>query len=140
MATRRSHARAKPAERQVEAVNAAQYIRIDMMFEGDNNTAWVHTHGMWEIFQLPELEMVGVSPRFLMVPAGGMMNHIAQYLVDAKFGVNGAKMPSVGVILAQRFRKVGERIVLRRRRCATSENRWPPWLQRVVTSPKMRSN
>jgi hypothetical protein len=71
-------------------------IQIHMIFDGVGTTGWVHTHGMWEVFQLPDLEIVGVSPLFLMTAAGGMLNHIAQYMVDGKLGVAGAKPVAVG--------------------------------------------
>jgi hypothetical protein len=72
------------------------FIRIDMVFDGEKTRGWVHTHGMNDIFGLPDLEVVAVSPLYLMPEAGRMLNHVAQYMVDAWMGVNDAKPISLG--------------------------------------------
>ena len=81
---------------QAKNIEVHKLIQIHMVFDGVGTTGWVHTHGMWETFQLPDLEIVGVSPLFLMTAAGGMLNHIAQYMVDGKLGAAGAKPVVVG--------------------------------------------
>jgi len=79
-------------------VDVTQIIRVDMVFDGVESKGWVHTHGMWEAFGLPDLEIVHVSPLFLMPTAGGMLNHIAQYMVDGVSPGNktGAKPLALG--------------------------------------------
>ncbi len=57
-------------------------ITVDMVVDGDETTGWVHTHGMHEL-GLPELEIRNVSPPFLMVEAGRLLNHVAQYMLDS---------------------------------------------------------
>lgn len=71
-------------------------VPVHLMFDGDNKTGWVHSHFMWEIFGLPDLEIVGVSPRFLMADAGIIINHVAQYMVDSQTGFNNAKEIKLG--------------------------------------------
>lgn len=76
-----------------------KFIRVDMVFNGPGTTGWVHTHHMWEVFGLPDLEIRDVSPLFLMEDAGRTLNHIAQYMVDSQSGFDGAKEVKLG----QRF-------------------------------------
>lgn len=73
-----------------------KFIRVDMVFNGPGTTGWVHTHHMWEVFGLPDLEIRDVSPLFLMEDAGRTLNHIAQYMVDSQSGFDGAKEVKLG--------------------------------------------
>lgn len=76
-------------------IDVRTFIRVDMIIDDpnvpDSVIGWVHTHGMWEIFGLPELEIRGVRPDFMMISAGQMLNHVAQYMVDGQSGTKGAK-------------------------------------------------
>ena len=81
---------------QDKPIDVTKLIRVDMVFDGENTTGWVHTHGMWELFQLPDLEIRKVSPLFLMADAGRLLNHIAQYMLDGKMGIDGAKPVALG--------------------------------------------
>lgn len=81
-------------------VDVRHFVRIDMIIDEPstpkNTIGWVHTHGMWPVFGLPELEIRGVRPDFMMISAGQMLNHVAQYMVDSQTGRNGAKPVSAG--------------------------------------------
>ena len=55
-------------------IDVRNFIVIEMIFSGDKTTGWVHTHGMWEVFGLPDLEILNVNPLFLMPEAGGMLS------------------------------------------------------------------
>lgn len=79
-----------------EQVPIQKFIRIDMVFNGPKTTGWVHTHNMWEVFGLPDLEIRDVSPLFLMEDAGRMLNHVAQYMVDALTGFRDARHVKLG--------------------------------------------
>lgn len=71
-------------------LNIQNLIQIHMVTDGEGTKGWVHTHGM-ATMGLPELEIRNVNPLYLMSTAGGLLNHIAQYMLDAKRGVDGAE-------------------------------------------------
>ena len=50
--------------------------------EDDGQLGWAHSHGM-EKFNLPNLEIRGV-PLFLGKACMGLINHVAQYMVDGQ--------------------------------------------------------
>lgn len=79
-----------------EKIDVRQFVRGDLVFDGEKTTGWVHTHGMWENFELPDLEIIGVRPIFLMQEAGILLNHIAQYMLDGQMGIDGAKSVKLG--------------------------------------------
>lgn len=81
---------------QGKRVPIQKFIRVDMVFNGPGTTGWVHTHNMWEVFGLPDLEIRDVSPLFMMEDAGRLLNHIAQYMVDAQTSFEGAKPVKLG--------------------------------------------
>ena len=97
MKTSKSKAKKPPKEGDIDVRN---FIVVEMIFSGDKTTGWVHTHGMWEVFGLPDLEIINVNPLFLMPEAGIMLNHIAQYMVDGASGKNEAKPVKVGETFA----------------------------------------
>ena len=86
----------KVEKKAAETIDVRNFIRVDMVFDGDSSKGWVHTHGMWETFNLPDLEIVRVEPLFLMSAAGMMLNHIAQYMVDGQMGLEGTKELKLG--------------------------------------------
>lgn len=59
---------------------AVHMIIADEDDPDEETTGWVHTHGM-DARGLPELEIRGVRPAFLMVNAGELLNKIAAYMV-----------------------------------------------------------
>ena len=77
-------------------LNITDFIRVDMVFDGPGTKGWVHTHGMFEIFGLPDLEIRDVNPIMLMPSAGQILNHMAQYMVDGQCGRGGAKPYQLG--------------------------------------------
>ena len=85
---------------EVKKIRVQDHIVVHMIIDDprapENTIGWVHTHGMWEKFQLPDLEIRGVRPSFLMPDAGKMLNHIAQYMLDGKMGIGGAKPIKAG--------------------------------------------
>jgi hypothetical protein len=89
----------KQAPKVEKVIDVTKHIQVHMIFDGPNTVGWVHTHGMWELFQLPDLEIVSVSPLFLMADAGRILNHVAQYMVDSKTGVGGAKPVTLGQLM-----------------------------------------
>lgn len=82
--------------REGKQVPIQNFVRIDMVFNGPGTTGWVHTHNMWEVFGLPDLEIRDVSPLFMMEDAGRLLNHIAQYMVDSQTQFRGAKPVKLG--------------------------------------------
>lgn len=85
----------KPSLQDLMSVPVTSIIRIDMVFNGEKTTGWVHTHGM-DTYGLPELEIRDVHPIFMMVDAGLTLNHIAQYMVDGLANRGGAKPIKLG--------------------------------------------
>ncbi len=85
-------------------IDVRHFIRVDMIIDApnipDKTIGWVHTHGMWEVFGLPELEIRGVRPDFMMISAGQMLNHVAQYMVDGQTGKDGAKPVKAGQVMS----------------------------------------
>lgn len=55
-------------------------IQIHIVSTGVAEMGWIHTHGMTK-FGCPELEMRGI-PLYLMEPAAGLLNHIADYMIE----------------------------------------------------------
>ena len=88
------------------AIRAEDFIMVHMVFNGDETKGWVHTHNMWDLFGLPDLEIRGVYPIFLMADAGRILNHIAQYMIDSKSGVDNAKPVSIGETMSLGFNRV----------------------------------
>jgi hypothetical protein len=84
-------------------LDVREFIRVDMVFDGPGTRGWVHTHGMFDIFGLPDLEIRDVNPIMLMPAAGVILNHMAQYMVDGQCGRDGAKPYQLG----QTFGPVG---------------------------------
>ena len=62
---------------------------ITSTIEHSPQRGWVHTHGMAAL-ELPELEIRGV-PLILMYDAASLLNHVAQYMLDGKRGLHGAR-------------------------------------------------
>lgn len=54
-------------------------LRIDMVPIGADAEGWVHTHGLAAL-GLPELEIRGVKPSFLMSAAAALLRDIAEYM------------------------------------------------------------
>lgn len=55
-------------------------IQIHIVSTGVAEMGWIHTHGMTK-FGCPELEMRAV-PLYLMEPAAGLLNHVADYMIE----------------------------------------------------------
>lgn len=72
------------------------HLMVDTPGMSENIKGWVHTHGMWKLFKLPDLEILGVRPDFLMIDAGYILNQLAQYMVDGLTGLNKAKPVKLG--------------------------------------------
>lgn len=68
-------------------------LQIHMVADVDQRGPWVHTHGL-EAFGLPELEIRGVMPCFLLPAAAGILVEVADYLL------NGGRAVSLGQALA----------------------------------------
>jgi hypothetical protein len=91
-----------------ERLDMHRVIQIHMVTEGEGTLGWVHTHGM-HVLDLPELEVRNV-PLFLSADAGKLLNLVAQYLFDGKYGYEDAKPVNLGEVMAtgpfQRFKFV----------------------------------
>ena len=70
-------------------VSDPSVLRIDLVTSGVHTDGWVHTHGL-EALGLPELELRGVTPRFLMPAAAMLLSNIADYMA------NGGRRVAVG--------------------------------------------
>lgn len=74
------------ARKKNQPIDVTKIIQVHMVFDGTkelpHSKGWVHTHRMWEFFELPDLEIRGVSPLLLMTAAGRLLNKTAQYMVD----------------------------------------------------------
>jgi hypothetical protein len=70
-------------------VSDPSVLRIDLVDSGADTDGWVHTHGL-QALGLPELEIRGVAPRFLMPAAAMLLSNIADYMV------NGGRRVAVG--------------------------------------------
>lgn len=57
-----------------------ELIHIHIVSTGNAEMGWIHTHGMNKL-GCPELEMRGI-PLYLMEPAAGLLNHIAEYMIE----------------------------------------------------------
>ena len=83
-----------------DEIRVTDFISVHMIIDEPNtpigSVGWVHTHGMWENFGLPDLEIRGVRPSFLMPDAGRLLNHLAQYMLDSKLGLPGTKPIKAG--------------------------------------------
>ena len=66
-------------------------IEIHIVSTGVAEMGWIHTHGM-DKYGCPDLEIRGV-PLFLMEPAAGLLNHIADYIIEQqRAGKNPVKL------------------------------------------------
>jgi len=48
----------------------------------ESDGAWVHTHGL-DAFDLPELEIRGIKPRYLGSAAAGLLKEICDYMLNS---------------------------------------------------------
>lgn len=69
------------ADEEIVDVSDPTVLRIDLVTGGEQTDGWVHTHGL-EAFGLPELEIRGVAPRFLMPGAAMLLSSIADYMLN----------------------------------------------------------
>lgn len=66
-------------------------IHIHIVSTGAAEMGWIHTHGMTK-YGCPELEIRNV-PLFLMEPASGLLNHVADYIIEQhREGKNPVKL------------------------------------------------
>jgi hypothetical protein len=77
-------------------IDISDAIQVHMVFNGPRTRGWVHTHGMFEVFGLPDLEIREVNPLMLMPAAGQLLVELAQYMVDGLYGRRGAKPYKLG--------------------------------------------
>ena len=75
------------------------HLTFDMTKDG-KLVGWAHSHGMHELFGLPDLEVRDITPRFLLPAAGILINEVAQYMIDAKYERNDAKPLRPGETIA----------------------------------------
>lgn len=76
-------ARKKISKAKKGTIKVTDYIVVHMTFEKDGS-GWVHSHGLWDFFDLPDLEIRGVRPKFMIESAGVLINQVAQYMVNMK--------------------------------------------------------
>lgn len=85
------------------------FISVAMRPDGPT-MGHAHSMGMYEIFGLPDLEICQVHPRMLLPAAGMIINRIAQYMVNAKQGIEGFRElkvdQTIGFSRVENFRVV----------------------------------
>lgn len=87
-------------------MRVSDLIQIRMIFDGDKTKGWVYTIGLARL-NLPELEIRGVNPIFLMPEAGILLNHVSQYMWEMQGTENEVKLgATMGVSRFQKFRFV----------------------------------
>ena len=74
---------------------AQQWVDDNIVVHMVSSQGWVHTHGLAKR-GLPELEIRGVCPEFLMWEAGILLNHIAEYMVATGLSVKAGQTYQYG--------------------------------------------
>lgn len=78
----------------VSDLDVTKVIKLHLITSPGPQFGWMHTHGMNEL-NLPDLEMRNV-PLFLGTSAARFLNQIAQYMYNAKKGIQGYIPVEVG--------------------------------------------
>lgn len=95
-ANREPAVKVSPSFKEGSGPKVMDVVRLHMVTD---DRGWIHSHGLGG-FGLPELEIVG-CPLYLCKGAMGLLNHIAQYMLDGGVVKAGERMGLGGPIAIQ---------------------------------------